>query len=347
MYAKVSSFGVSGVGGFPVSVEVNISNGLPAFDIVGLPDTAVKESRERVRAAIKNNGFRFPISRLTVNLAPADRKKVGTVYDLPVLIGILCASGELKKPGEDCAFIGEVSLSGELRPVPGALPMAICAAREGIKALTAILSGSNPQHVIIYGPPGIGKTCAARLVLEAAKKSPGTPFRQDAPFIEIDATCVRFDERAIADPLFGSVHDPIYQGAGSLGVQGIPQPKPGAVTKAHGGVLFLDEIGELHPIQMNKLLKVLEDRRQTHRHDRLDAPRTRPRHGCLHLQRRPHPDRRSQPVGQPHRSAAAALVGPRLERPRRAGADGSPRQTLRQGRRLVLTPRRAFAPARS
>ena len=133
--------------------------------------------------------------------------------------------------------------------------------QEGIKALTAILCGANPQHVIIYGPPGIGKTCAARLVLEAAKKSPGTPFRPDAPFIEMDATCVRFDERSIADPLFGSVHDPIYQGAGSLGVQGIPQPKPGAVTKAHGGVLFLDEIGELHPIQMNKLLKVLEDRR--------------------------------------------------------------------------------------
>ena len=133
--------------------------------------------------------------------------------------------------------------------------------QEGIKALKAILCGANPQHVIIYGPPGIGKTCAARLVLEAAKKSEGTPFRQDAPFIEIDATCVRFDERSIADPLFGSVHDPIYQGAGSLGVQGIPQPKPGAVTKAHGGVLFLDEIGELHPIQMNKLLKVLEDRR--------------------------------------------------------------------------------------
>ncbi|MBQ9195824.1 MAG: ATP-dependent protease LonB [Clostridia bacterium] len=133
--------------------------------------------------------------------------------------------------------------------------------QEGIRALKAILCGANPQHVIIYGPPGIGKTCAARLVLEAAKQSEGTPFRQDAPFIEIDATCVRFDERSIADPLFGSVHDPIYQGAGSLGVQGVPQPKPGAVTKAHGGVLFLDEIGELHPIQMNKLLKVLEDRR--------------------------------------------------------------------------------------
>ena len=132
---------------------------------------------------------------------------------------------------------------------------------EGIRSLKAILCGQNPQHVIIYGPPGIGKTCAARLALEAAKQSPGTPFRQNAPFIEMDATCVRFDERAIADPLIGSVHDPIYQGAGPLGAQGVPQPKPGAVSRAHGGVLFLDEIGELHPIQMNKLLKVLEDRK--------------------------------------------------------------------------------------
>ena len=132
---------------------------------------------------------------------------------------------------------------------------------DGIKSLKAILCGSNPQHVLIYGPPGVGKTCAARLVLEAARESSGTPFRKDAPFIEMDATCVRFDERAIADPLIGSVHDPIYQGAGPLGVQGIPQPKPGAVTRAHGGVLFLDEIGEMHPIQMNKLLKVLEDRK--------------------------------------------------------------------------------------
>ncbi len=132
---------------------------------------------------------------------------------------------------------------------------------DGIKSLMAILCGKNPQHVLIYGPPGIGKTCAARLVLEAAKRSRDTPFLYNAPFIEMDATCVRFDERAIADPLIGSVHDPIYQGAGPLGVQGVPQPKPGAVTRAHGGVLFLDEIGELHPVQMNKLLKVLEDRK--------------------------------------------------------------------------------------
>src|SRR5690606_667939 len=105
------------------------------------------------------------------------------------------------------------------------------------------------------------KTCAARLVLEEAKHTFNSPFRKDAKFIEMDATSIRFDERSIADPLIGSVHDPIYQGAGPLGVAGIPQPKPGAVTKAHGGILFLDEIGELHPIQMNKLLKVLEDRK--------------------------------------------------------------------------------------
>lgn len=132
---------------------------------------------------------------------------------------------------------------------------------DGLKALRAALCGPNPQHVIIYGPPGIGKTAAARLVLEDAKKTAGSPFKPDAKFVEVDATIARFDERGIADPLIGSVHDPIYQGAGPLGIAGIPQPKPGAVTKAHGGVLFIDEIGELHPIQMNKLLKVLEDRK--------------------------------------------------------------------------------------
>lgn len=131
----------------------------------------------------------------------------------------------------------------------------------GIKALRAAICSPNPQHVIIYGPPGVGKTAAARLILEEAKKIFNCPFRQDAKFVEIDATTVRFDERGIADPLIGSVHDPIYQGAGAMGVAGIPQPKIGAVTKAHGGILFIDEIGELHPIQMNKLLKVLEDRK--------------------------------------------------------------------------------------
>ena len=126
---------------------------------------------------------------------------------------------------------------------------------EGVKALAAALCGPNPQHVIIYGPPGVGKTAAARVILEEAKKNPLSPFNAESKFVEIDATTARFDERGIADPLIGSVHDPIYQGAGAMGVAGIPQPKPGAVTKAHGGVLFIDEIGELHPIQMNKLFK--------------------------------------------------------------------------------------------
>ncbi|NWL88898.1 MULTISPECIES: ATP-dependent protease LonB [unclassified Paenibacillus] len=133
--------------------------------------------------------------------------------------------------------------------------------KDGLRALKAALCSANPQHVIIYGPPGVGKTAAARVVMEEAKKNPVSPFKVDAKFFEIDATIARFDERGIADPLIGSVHDPIYQGAGAMGVAGIPQPKPGAVTKAHGGILFIDEIGELHSMQMNKLLKVLEDRK--------------------------------------------------------------------------------------
>lgn len=133
--------------------------------------------------------------------------------------------------------------------------------KEGLRALKAALCSSNPQHVLVYGPPGVGKTAAARVILEEAKRNKLSPFRQEAKFTEIDATTARFDERGIADPLIGSVHDPIYQGAGAMGVAGIPQPKPGAVTKAHGGILFIDEIGELHPIQLNKLLKVLEDRK--------------------------------------------------------------------------------------
>ncbi|MGB4504832.1 MAG: ATP-dependent protease LonB [Syntrophaceticus sp.] len=132
---------------------------------------------------------------------------------------------------------------------------------EGLKAMRAALCGPNPQHVLIYGPPGVGKTAAARLVLEEAKSNSMSPFGKNAKFVEMDATIARFDERGIADPLIGSVHDPIYQGAGHMGVAGIPQPKPGAVTKAHGGILFIDEIGELHSIQLNKLLKVLEDRK--------------------------------------------------------------------------------------
>lgn len=151
-----------------------------------------------------------------------------------------------------------VPLSEKTRP---SMLSEIVGQEQGIKALKASLCGPNPQHVIIYGPPGVGKTAAARIILDYAKKNPVSPFGSGAKFIETDATTMQFDERNIADPLIGSVHDPIYQGAGAYGQAGIPQPKPGAVTKAHGGVLFIDEIGELHPMQLNRLLKVLEDRK--------------------------------------------------------------------------------------
>lgn len=131
---------------------------------------------------------------------------------------------------------------------------------DGLKALKAALCGKNPQHILIYGPPGVGKTAAARLALDIAKHSEGTPFKKEAVFVETNATTMQYDERSIADPLIGSVHDPIYQGAGAYGNSGVPQPKIGAVSKAHGGVLFIDEIGELPAFQINKLLKVLEDR---------------------------------------------------------------------------------------
>lgn len=133
--------------------------------------------------------------------------------------------------------------------------------KDGVKAVRVALCGPNPQHILIYGPPGVGKTAASRIAMEEAKRSEGTPFLKDAVFIEVDANTMHYDERSIADPLIGSVHDPIYQGASALGVAGIPQPKEGAVSKAHGGVLFIDEIGELQPMQMNRLLKVLEDRK--------------------------------------------------------------------------------------
>lgn len=131
-----------------------------------------------------------------------------------------------------------------------------------VKSLLSKLACPFPQHVILYGPPGVGKTTAARLALEAAKKIRGTPFATDAPFVEVDGTTLRWDPRDVTNPLLGSVHDPIYQGAKrDLADTGIPEPKLGLVTDAHGGVLFIDEIGELDYLLQNKLLKVLEDKR--------------------------------------------------------------------------------------
>jgi len=135
MVVTVHSLGLSGISGYEVLVECAISGGLPAFDVVGLPDAAVRESRERVRSAVKSCGAKFPVSRITVNLAPAALKKEGTVYDLPIFLGLLAAAGEIDPPTADAAFLGELSLTGALRPVRGMLPMAMAAARVGVKTL--------------------------------------------------------------------------------------------------------------------------------------------------------------------------------------------------------------------
>ncbi|MDO4749302.1 MAG: YifB family Mg chelatase-like AAA ATPase, partial [Eubacteriales bacterium] len=135
MVSRVRSIGLQGIGGYDVSAEIFLSGGLPQFDIVGLPDAAVKEARDRVRAAIKNTGLSFPVSRVTVNLAPADTRKEGTIYDLPILLGILAADESIDPLPDTAAFVGEMSLTGELRPIRGALSMALAAGRAGLREL--------------------------------------------------------------------------------------------------------------------------------------------------------------------------------------------------------------------
>ena len=306
MFSSVKSLGVTGVGGYEVSLEAYISNGLPGFDIVGLPDAAVKEARERVRAAIKNNGFKFPVSRMTVNLAPADKKKAGTLYDLPMLIGILSAAGDIDPPGNDCAFIGELSLMGELRSVTGALPMAIAAQRAGIKRLfvpadnareaafadglevypvkdvrTLIahlraeeliapapppdiadeaagipdfadvkgqenvkraleIAAAGGHNILIVGPPGAGKSMMA-------KRLPGIlPDMSRHEMIETTEIHSVAGLTSPAHPIvaarpFRAPHHTV-SAAGLSG--GGTTPRPGEISLAHNGVLFLDELPE-------------------------------------------------------------------------------------------------------
>ena len=147
--AKVLSLGINGIDGYVVTVETDLSNGLPAFDIVGLPDASVKESKERVKAAIKNSNYAIPVKRITVNLAPADRKKEGAAYDLPITVAILAASEQIPEGSTaGCAFLGELSLDGELRGLNGILPMVIAARDNGIKTVFLPAENANEAAVV-------------------------------------------------------------------------------------------------------------------------------------------------------------------------------------------------------
>ena len=164
MICSVRTLGISGLRGSAVTAECFISNGLPGFDIVGLPDTAVKEARERVRAAIKTAGMSFPPSRITVNLAPANLKKAGTHYDLPILLGILIASGQVRRPRGKWAFLGEVSLDGGVRPVSGVLPMVLSAKDNGIEAI--FVPKENAAEATLAHGPAIYPVCTVREVAD-------------------------------------------------------------------------------------------------------------------------------------------------------------------------------------